>query len=115
GRAEHSFIYERTAQHSLEPPERVDVPEATRAILEVGFQQMRGRSGPFMARAGRPPQLRNEPILVLLNRPQDLHRGRADAFVIPRKRTNIQHRGRGVQALASDDRASLWRPDGMPD
>src|SRR5205085_10031328 len=44
-RAKHSFICEPGPESGFDPAERVEVPQAAPALLDVGLQEVGGRTG----------------------------------------------------------------------
>ena len=110
---EQAVVLERPAADLLEPAERVDIPQAAAALLQLRFQQVCGGTEPLPAVAGVVRQALREPVDVPPEPCQDGTRGFAQQIGVAGQQPGIQHRGRGIEPFRCQLDGLPRRPDGV--
>ena len=110
---EQTVVLERPAADLLEPAERVDIPQASAALLQLRLQQVRGgtESDPAVARVVR--QALGEPVDVAPEPGHDGTRGFGQQIGVAGQQPGIQHGGRRIEPFRRQRDGLPRRPDGV--
>ena len=106
GGPEQTVGLERTASDRLEPPERVDVAEPAAPLLQLRFQEVRGRTEALAPLPGVVGQPVGEHVRVGAQMGQHGIDGRAEQLCVSSQRSGVEHGGRGVKAIGRQRRHS---------
>ena len=112
---EQPVVLERPPSDRLEPAERVDVAQPSATILQLRFQEVRGRAEALAPFPGVVRQALGEPIRIGAQADDDGIHGGAHEPRVSGQQAGIEHGGRGVQALGRQRDGLVRRPHGVAD